>query len=40
MSLLTLDEITNKIIKGEVHDAKTVSMTFLVKEMKERGIIK
>ena len=39
VSLLTLDEITDKIIAGEVHDAKTVSMTFLIKEMKERGLI-
>lgn len=39
VSKLTLDEITEKIVNGEIHDAKTVSMTFLVKEMKERGLI-
>ena len=40
VSMLSLDEITDKIVKGEVPDAKTVSMTFLVKEMKSRGIIR
>lgn len=40
VSMLTLDEITDKILAGEVHDAKTIAMTFLVKEMKAKGIIK
>lgn len=40
VSRLSLDEITDKIINGEVHDAKTVSMTFLVKEFKRKGLIK
>ena len=35
----TLDEITDMIVKGEIHDAKTIGMTFLVKENKRRGII-
>lgn len=39
VSKLTLQQITDKIVAGEVKDAKTVSMTFLVKEMKERGRI-
>lgn len=39
VSKMTLDEITEKIIKGEVPDSKTIAMTFLVKEMKKKGII-
>lgn len=39
VSELTLDEITDKIVSGEVHDAKTISMTFMVKEFKNRGKI-
>ena len=39
ISKLTLDEITDKILNGEVHDAKTIAMTFLVRELKERGKI-
>lgn len=39
VSRLTLQQITDKIVSGEVKDAKTVSMTFLVKELKERGKI-
>ena len=35
----TLDEITDMIVKGEIHDAKTIGMTFLVKENKRRGVI-
>ena len=35
----TLDEITDMIVKGEIHDAKTIGMTFLVKENKRRGMI-
>ncbi|MBR3347228.1 MAG: NUDIX hydrolase, partial [Solobacterium sp.] len=34
LSKLTLDEITEKILSGEVDDAKTVAMTFLIKEFK------
>ena len=37
LSKLTLDEITRKILSGEVDDAKTVAMTFLIKEFKARG---
>jgi len=36
---LTLDEITDLIVQGKVPDAKTMGMTFLVKEKKERGEI-
>lgn len=39
ISRLTLQNITDKIVAGEVADAKTIAMTFLVKEMKERGKI-
>ncbi len=39
LSKLSLDEITQKIVNGEVHDSKTIAMTFLVKEKKERGIL-
>lgn len=39
VSELTLDEITDKIVKGEVHDAKTISMTFLLKEFRKEGKI-
>lgn len=35
----SLDEITDMIVNDEIHDAKTIGMTFLVKENKERGII-
>jgi ADP-ribose pyrophosphatase len=39
LSKLTLDEITEKIVSGEVTDAKTIGMTFLIKENKARGKI-
>ncbi|MDD6258300.1 MAG: NUDIX hydrolase [Erysipelotrichaceae bacterium] len=39
VSELTLDEITDKIVSGEVHDSKTICMTFMVKEFKNRGKI-
>lgn len=39
LSKLSLDEITQKIVNSEVHDSKTIAMTFLVKEKKERGIL-
>ena len=39
LTKLTLNEITDRIVKGEVTDAKTVAMTFLIKEFKERGMI-
>lgn len=40
LTKLTLDEITEKIVSGEVTDAKTVAMTFLIREFKERGKIR
>jgi ADP-ribose pyrophosphatase len=36
LSRLTLDEITEKIVKGEINDAKTMGMTFLIREYKAR----
>ena len=36
LSRLTLDEITEKIVSGEINDAKTMGMTFLIKEYKAR----
>lgn len=39
VSKYSLDEITEMIVNGEIHDAKTIGMTFLVKENKERGNI-
>lgn len=39
VSKYTLDEITEMILNGKIHDAKTIGMTFLVKEMKEKGMI-
>ncbi len=39
VSELTLDEITDRIISGEVHDSKTICMTFMVKEFKKKGKI-
>ncbi len=39
LSKLTLDEITDKIVSGEVKDAKTIGMTFLIRENKARGKI-
>lgn len=39
LTKLSLKEITDLIVKGEVTDAKTVGMTFLIKEFKERGMI-
>ena len=39
VSKLTLSEITDLIVQGKIHDAKTIGMTFLVKENKERGNI-
>ena len=35
VSKMTLDEITAKIVKGEITDAKTIGMTFLVRAYKE-----
>lgn len=35
----SLDEMTDMILHDEIHDAKTICMTFLLKEYKERGII-
>jgi ADP-ribose pyrophosphatase len=37
LSRLTLDEITDKIVSGEINDAKTMGMTFLIKEYKARN---
>ena len=34
---LTLDELSDKILSNAIPDAKTIGMTFLVKENKERG---
>lgn len=39
LSKMTLSELADKIADGMIPDAKTVSMTFLVKEFKERGRI-
>lgn len=39
VSKFSLDEITDMILQGKIHDAKTIGMTFLVKENKERGNI-
>ncbi len=39
LTKLTLDEITELVVSGEVTDAKTVAMTFLIREFKNRGII-
>lgn len=39
VSKYTLDEITEKIISGQIKDAKTIAMTFLVKEMKQKGLL-
>ncbi len=39
VSKYSLDEITEMILNGEIHDAKTIGMTFLVKEMKKKGKI-
>lgn len=39
VSKYTLNEITEMILNGKIHDAKTIGMTFLVKEMKEKGMI-
>jgi ADP-ribose pyrophosphatase len=36
----SLNEITDMIVQGKIHDAKTMGMTFLVKEFKEKGLIK
>lgn len=36
LSKCTLQEITDRIVNGEIMDGKTIAMTFLVKEMKER----
>lgn len=35
VSKMTLDEITAKIVSGEITDAKTIGMTFLVRAYKE-----
>jgi ADP-ribose pyrophosphatase len=39
VSKYSLDEITDMIVDGKIHDAKTIGMTFLVKENKQKGII-
>ncbi len=39
VSMLTLEELTEKIINREIIDGKTIVMTFLIKELKERKII-
>ena len=39
INVAVLDEITEKIVSGEVSDAKTIGMTFLIKEFKARGKI-
>lgn len=39
VSKVSLDEITDKIVNGEIHDSKTIAMTFLVKELKQKGTI-
>jgi len=39
LTKLSLSEITERIVRGEVTDAKTVAMTFLIREFKERGMI-
>ena len=36
LTRLTLDEITDLIVEGKITDAKTMGMTFLVKEYKRR----
>lgn len=33
----TLDEMTEMIMKGEITDAKTVCMTFMIKELKKKS---
>lgn len=37
LSKMTLEEIADAIVRGNIDDAKTVAMTFLIKEMKERN---
>ena len=39
LSKHTLEEMVEKIVSGEVSDAKTVAMTFPIKEFKARGMI-
>ena len=39
LSRLSLDEIIDNIVAGEVSDAKTVAMSFLIREFKARGRI-
>ena len=34
---MNVDELTDAIVHGKIDDAKTVAMTFLIKEMKERN---
>ncbi|MCR5229227.1 MAG: NUDIX hydrolase [Solobacterium sp.] len=36
LSKMTLEEVTEKIVRGEITDAKTITMTFLIREYKER----
>ena len=36
LSTMTLEELTDAIYTGKIADAKTMGMTFLIKEMKER----
>ena len=40
LTRLSLDEITEMVVNGEVTDAKTVAMTFLIREFKNRGKIR
>ncbi len=37
LSKMSVDELTDAIVHGKIDDAKTVAMTFLIKEMKERN---
>lgn len=34
---MSLQELTDAVFSGKIKDAKTMGMTFLIKEMKERG---
>lgn len=35
----TLDEMTDMIVEGKIPDAKTIAMTFFVKEFKKKGML-
>ncbi len=39
VSKMTLDELTEGILAGKIPDAKTIAMTFMIKELKEKHII-